>query len=147
MDIKELGELLVQAREIPFQQVRVGDIIYNDEGRGCIRYGKIQTINSQGDLITEDGIYVAVKDFKPEAKLYLLKRDKAPMPTKIGSYIRITDTRPQKPFDEGVVLRLNKTPKGRVCWQVSKNSLGYYEQFFIDQDVEWEQVWLTDNGS
>lgn len=147
MNIKELGELLINVHRISFNEVRVGDTIYNDEGRGCVRYGEIETINKRGDLISKDGIYVAVRDYNPEAKLYLLKRGKTPMPTEIGSYIRITDTRPQKPFDEGVVLRLNKTPEGSVCWQVSKNSLRYYEQFFIDQDIEWEQVWLTGNGS
>jgi len=145
MNIKELGGLLSDARRISYDQVRVGDIIYNDEGRGCGRYGKIKSIKG-GDLLSEDGIYVAVKYNDPDAELYLLKKAKTPLPTEIGSYIRITDTKPRQTLNEGVVLRLNEG-RSKPVWQVGTNSGGYYEQFFEEQDIEWEQVWLTTNGS
>mgnify|MGYP003606716244 CR=1 FL=1 len=146
MDIKELGELLNNARRISINEVRVGDIIYNDEGRGCARYGEIEYINKRGDLISKDGTYVTESDYIPEANLYLLKKAKTPLPTEIGSYIRITDKRPRQFLLEGVVLRLNGG-RDKPVWQVGTDAGGYYAKFFEEQNIEWEQVWLSTKES
>lgn len=143
MDIKELGELLQKAVKIPYDQIKVGDYIYLDDGRGCPRHGSIVEINEYG-VISDKDIIVACKGTGTHT--YLLKKAKTPLPTEIGSYIRITDTKPRYYLREGVVLRLNEG-RDKPVWQVGTDSGGYYAKFFEDQDIEWEQVWLTTKES
>lgn len=148
MNIKELGELLVKAPKIPFQQVRVGDYIYNDEDRGVARHGKIVEITSFGELISEDGIYVALESCKPS--LYLLHRDRPKIPTEIGSYIRVisqlTEGRGPTP-KPGEILKSYSGFQGEPVWRASETSVGFYSVYFEVHGVDWEQVWVSTNGS
>lgn len=146
MDIKELGELLQKAVKITYNQIKVGDYIYLDDGRGCPRHGAIVEINEHG-VISDQGIIVACKE--TETHTYLLKKAKTPLPTEIGSYIRITDTRPQQYLIEGVVLRLKEghDKTVRPVWHAGTDTRGYYAKFFEEQDIEWEQVWLSTKES